>query len=211
MQIADVNHQDFQPSAQSSLDEKLLVKFFIKQMPDKKASEVEGRPIFKDVEYIDIKIPGNRIGGATHPAQFRDRQRFPRHYAAFKERKSMPVEGTPLAEWPVISRTQVEELAFYNVKTVEQLVSMSDTNASKFLGMQALKRKAAKWLEDTDKTARINQIENLETSNKEKDERINSLETKLLDLITKVDDMSTNDVVTAAAKPKKSASKKAKA
>ncbi len=212
MQIAEFNHQDFQNSHQSAQDEKLLVKFFTKQVPDKKASDKEGRPIFKDVEYVDIKVPGNRTGGACHPALFRDKQRFPKHYAAFKQRIETPIDGTPLAEWPVISRTQVEELAFHNVKTVEQLISMSDTNASKFLGMQTLKRKAAAWLEHSADTARINQIQNLETSNKEKDERINSLETKLLDLITKVDDMSTNDVVSEAAKPsKKTASKKAKA
>ncbi len=212
MQTAEFNHQDFTQNQQSAQDEKLLVKFFTKQVPDKKATEKEGRPIFKDVEYVDIKVPGNRTGGACHPALFRDKQRFPRHYAAFKERTEMPIEGTPLGEWPLISRSQAEEMAFYNVKTVEQLVSMSDTNASKFLGMQVLKRKAAKWLEDSVDTARINQIENLETSNLEKDEKINSLEEKLMALVEKVDGMTTNDVVSEAAKPsKKTANKKAKA
>ena len=179
MQTADFNHQDFTHSAQNKLDEQLLVKFFTKQRPDKEASKEKGRPIFKDVEYIDIKVPGKRGGGACRPAQYADKQRFPRHYEAYKQRKEMPLDGTPLNEWPIMARTQVEELAFHNVKTVEQLVAMSDSLASQFLGMNSLKAKAKMWLENTEATARINQIEALETANSEKDERIANLETKM--------------------------------
>jgi hypothetical protein len=199
MQTADFNHQDFEPNAQSKLDENLMVKFFTKQREDKTASLKEGRPIFKDVEYIDIKVPGNRSGGASRPATYRDKQRFPRHYAAYQQRQEMPQEGTPLAEWPIMSRSQVEELSYHNVKTVEQLLSMSDTLASQFLGMNGLKAKAKMWLEDAEETARINQIEKLEAGNADKDSRIESLETQVLSLMDKFADLT-----------KKPASKKTK-
>ena len=154
MQTAEFNHNDFDSSAQNKLDENLLVKFFTKQKEDKTASLAEGRPIFKDIECVDIKVPGQRSGGACRPATYRDKQRFPRHYAAYKQREEMPQEGTPLSEWALMSRSQVEELSYHNVKTVEQLLSMSDTLASQFMGMNNLKAKAKSWLEGAEETAR---------------------------------------------------------
>ena len=207
MQTAEFNHNDFEPNAQSKLDENLLVKFFTKQRQDNAATKEAGRPIFKDVEYVDIKVPGQRSGGACRPATFRDKQRFPRHYLAYEQRKEMPQEGTPLAEWALMTRTQVEELSFHNVKTVEQLVSMSDTLASQFMGMNTLRAKAKTWLEDSEETARINEIESLKTSNNEKDEKILNLESQMLSLMERFDKMDSKSVVEAATKP---ASKKAK-
>jgi hypothetical protein len=207
MQTAEFNHQDFEPSAQSKQDENLLVKFFTKQREDKTASLKEGRPIFKDVEYIDIKVPGQRSGGACRPAQHMDRKRFPRHYAAYQQRKEMPLEGTPLGEWPLMTRTQVEELSFHNVKTVEQLVGMSDGLAANFMGMNGLRQKAKMWLEKTEDTARINEIETLKADNEEKAEKILTLESQMLNLMERFDKMDSKAVVSQAAKP---ASKKAK-
>lgn len=203
MQTADFNHQDFEPNAQSKLDEQLLVKFFIKQKQDKAASLEEGRPIFKDVEYIDIKVPGNRSGGACRPANFQDKQRFPRHYAAFQQRKEMPLEGTPLGEWPLMSRSQVEELSFHNVKTVEQLIQMSDGLASQFMGMNGLKQKAKMWLEQSEDTARINEIESLKEDNAEKADKILTLESQMLSLMERFDKMDSQTVVANAAKTSK--------
>ncbi len=211
MEIANVNHHDFEPNAQSKLDENLLVKFFIKQKQDQAATLKEGRPIFKDVEYIDIKVPGNRSGGACRPANYRDKQRFPRHYAAFQQRKEMPTEGTPLKEWPLMSRSQVEELSFHHVKTVEQLVEMSDTVASQFMGMNDLKRKAIMWLESTEETARINEIQSLKDANENKDKKIMTLESQMLNLMERFDKMDSQTIVQAASKnTAKSASKKTK-
>lgn len=189
MQTAEYNHKDFESSAQSEVDKTLFVKFFTKQRKNETESLKEGRPIYKDVEYVDIKVPGNRTGGASRPATFKDKQRFPRHYAAYKQREEMPVEGTPLAEWPIMSRSQVEELSFHNVKTVEQLVAMSDSLASQFMGMNGLKAKAKMWLEDSEETARINKIQSLESSNIEKAEKIATLESQVLSLMERFDEI----------------------
>ena len=60
MQVAEFDTDNFEARHQSAEDRKLLVKFFIKPREDRHASLKEGRPVFKDVEYIDIKIPGSR-------------------------------------------------------------------------------------------------------------------------------------------------------
>ena len=145
MQI--VNAQDFEQSQQQQMDATLLVKFFEKPVPDQAATKEEGRPMFKDVEFIEIRTPGNR-DAVCRPARQRDIDRFPKHYEAYKDRISTDhLEGTPLSEWAPMARSRVEELAFHNVKTVEQLAGMPDSNVSQFMGMNVMKQKAQQWLQ----------------------------------------------------------------
>lgn len=145
MQVADYNHEDFQSNQG---DETAMVRFYSKSYPDQAKTKEEGRPIFKDVDIIEIRFPGNKDFTAR-PVTESDKRRFPRHWEAYQARVSQEdvLEGTPLAEWPQITRSQVEELAFYNVKTVEQLVEMSDTHSQQFMGINNLRRKAQEWLD----------------------------------------------------------------
>ena len=142
MQI--VNAADFDKQNQNKMDEQLLVKFFVKPRQDPRQTAEAGRPVFVDTEYVEIRIPGSR-DAICRPASPRDIARFDRHYAAFKSRTEAPETGTPLVEWPLITRSQAEELSFHNVKTVEQLVSMSDQNATQFMGIstQAARKRVA--------------------------------------------------------------------
>ncbi len=145
MQTAEFDHTVFTPSGQSEADKQLLVKFYLQPIVDKEASAEQGRPIYKEVEFISIKAPGSRDGFEGR-ARERDRQRFPLHYDAFKQRVEMPIEGTPLSEWAGIPRSSVEELAYINVKTVEQLAAIPDSTIQQGRGVGSLKQKAADWL-----------------------------------------------------------------
>ena len=176
MAIAEFNHEDFETTRQSEQDEKLLVKFYTKTVENKSASKEQGRAVFKDREYVDIRIPGTRGAGAARPATHRDRERFPKHYAAFKQRVELPLEGTPLSEWPMVTRSHAEELAFSGIKTVEHLADMSDTIASQMMGGQTFKAKARAWLE----RAKVDvSVEKLEQELTKRDEQIQALSDKL--------------------------------
>ena len=173
---ADVTH--FQDTSEA--DRSLLVRFFVKSTQDKAATIKEGRPIFREREFIEIRFPGNRTDAVARPARPADIARFPRHYDAFKRRVEMPDEGTPLAEWPQISRSQVEELAFYNIKTVEQLVGMSDANAGQFMGINKLRAQAKEFLENS---KQLVELSSLKTELQERDEKIAAMEAKLEKLL----------------------------
>ena len=149
MQQAEFNHNDFADTAEA--DKSLMVKFFYKERPDSAKSEELGRPVFKEVAYIELRVAGQRDVQACRPATVADKQRFPRHFDAFERRVEAPTEGMPLSEWPQITRTQAEELAFLNVKTVEQMATVKDSNISNMMGGYGLREKAQKWLEVNDK------------------------------------------------------------
>jgi hypothetical protein len=144
MEMMEANPNDFQETSEA--DKQLLVRFYLKNVQDKTESAKEGRPIFKEREYIEIRFPGNRSDAVARPATDADKSRFYRHYEAFQKRVEAPTEGTPLLEWGPISRSQAEELAFYNVKTVEHLANMSDTHCNQFMGIHALRKKAKDFL-----------------------------------------------------------------
>jgi len=175
MAIADFDVADFDGSKKAQLDKQLLVKFFYKTRPDSVETQRQGRPIFKDVEYIDIKVPGSRGTSVCRPARLADRQRFPEHYEAFKKRTEAPITGTPLAEWALIPRSAVEQLAFANVKTVEQLASLSDSYAGQMQGGYGYKRTAKEYLERTAEDADKAEIEELRTQNEELHKRLDEL------------------------------------
>lgn len=127
-------------------DDKLFVKFELYPHPDPDATAKEGRPMFKETEYITIIVPGDRINEIHRPVWDKDRIRFPRQYAAFKNGMSQAQSGTPLSEWSVITRSQVRELEYFHVTTVEQVADLADNLAQKFPGIQRLKKLAQDWL-----------------------------------------------------------------
>jgi hypothetical protein len=174
MQTANYNHNDFANTSEA--DKGLLVKYFYKERPDSAASAENGYPTFKEVPYIEIRIPGQRDAQACRPASEADNQRFPAHYKAFLDRVEAPIEGMPLAEWPQVTRSQVEALAFNSIKTVEQLAAVSDTNISGFMGGYGLKAKAQKWLE-------MNSAETVDREKEEMRETIADMQAQIAELL----------------------------
>ena len=193
MALADFNYADFDPSAQKEQDKTLLVKFYYKNVQDKAASKREGRPIYKEKEYIDIKLPGSR-DGAARPASPADKSRFQAHYEAFKARVELPTEGTPLAEWPQITSSLVEEMSFMNIKTVEQLAELNDGLAGRFMGALNLKEKAKQWL---DRAKQELTAESLQHELADRDKRLADMQLQLNELMARLE----------APKPRKSRAK----
>ena len=127
-------------------DSSLWVQFGLEPMPDDTASAKEGRPIFKEVEHIKIMQPGNKESIILRPVTEIDKNRFRKQYENWKAGHKELVEGTPLEQWPAVTRAQVEELKFFNVRTVEQLADMSDAHAQKFMGVNTLRRLAREYI-----------------------------------------------------------------
>lgn len=170
-----------QAMGESKGDESLFVRFYVAPVENKAASKEEGRPIFEDKEYIEIRIPGDRKSAVTRIARQKDIDRFPRHYAAFKNRTSEEVEeiGTPLREWTPIPRSLVEEFAYFNIKTVEQLAGVNDGNVQKASGLFEWRQKARDFLERAEAEADGIKFDALKTENEELKDQVAELLARL--------------------------------
>ena len=146
--------------------DKLLVKFYSVAEQDLAKSAEEGRPIFIERPFIEIRIPGNKdeircrpariSAGKFNPDEFNasgdvnrlpDDIRFPRQWAAFKNNAEQPIIGTPLDAVPFLTKAQVAEFKAFNCVTAENVRDMPDGLAMKFMGMHDLRRRIGAFLD----------------------------------------------------------------
>lgn len=137
----------------------LSVKFFNDKAENKRKSMEAGRPIFDDVEKVEIRFAGDKhnvhVAPAHSPGQMRDdnnkrltyAEQFPEHYAAFKKNQQWLGSGTPLSELPFISVAKRAELEGFNVHTAEALAEMDGANLKKLgMGSRELMEQARAYL-----------------------------------------------------------------
>lgn len=127
-------------------DARLIVMFHMQPIKLELKSTEEGRPIFQDFEYITIITPGSRDTLVTEVTD-QYRNRFRKQYENWKARTQDSASGTPLSELPWMTASQVMEFQYFNVKTIEQLVSLPDNIAQKFMGFHEVRARAKRFLE----------------------------------------------------------------
>ncbi len=129
-------------------DEKLLVRFETRAVKHEQKSREAGRPVFYDHDYIQIIIPGSREV-SSFPMDEQYEKRFRKRYNEWKasETGQIKIDGTLLSELTWMSKSQIAELNYSNVFTVEQLANIPDVLARSFMGAQQLKDRAKRYLE----------------------------------------------------------------
>ena len=142
----------------------LSVQFYMHPLQDAAQTLAKGRPIFKETEYVRIMVPGDKASVVERPVRLgffetADDQRFAAEYARFKQNKDQDFSGTPLSEWPPLTRSQVKEMEYFNVRTVEQLAEMSDTHMQKFMGLQSLRDLARRFMQHAEGVAPLTKMQ----------------------------------------------------
>ena len=119
-------------------DSRLAVQFYKKSMKQEDASNEAGRPIFKEFDFVRIMIPGDNLTEIDTYAQESHKQRFPRQWAHYQNQVAgqEDIVGTPLDQWPQVTRSQAEELRGLKFYTVEAIADCSDQQLQR-IGMVA--------------------------------------------------------------------------
>ena len=136
-----------EPNMRWAKDDKLYVRFYSKAVHQPVESAEAGRPIYKDVDYIKIIIPGDKLAEVDDPVSEHYAERFAAKYRAFKAGKEDPLRGTPLEAWPVLNQVQVAELKHLHLRTVEDIISAPDNLQSQIMGYNKLKAQATKFVD----------------------------------------------------------------
>lgn len=125
----------------------VFVQFYTDSVEIKVESERMGRPIFKDMPHIRKLVPGDSTTVIERVAKKQDMDMFPRQWEAYQRQETIGLEGTPLEQWPQITRSQVREAKYFELHTVEQLSELSDHSCQKLgMGFLELRAKARAWL-----------------------------------------------------------------
>lgn len=127
------------PSDQNHADNRLQVRFYKRAIQQDQASLEAGRPIFKDFDFVHICVAGDSLTEIDTYALGSHKTRFPIQWANYMNRQGAhdeEVVGTPVTEWPIVSKSQAEELRALKFYTVESIASASDQHLQR-IGMAA--------------------------------------------------------------------------
>ena len=134
-----------------------------------------GRPIFDDVEVVEIRAPGSKNTSVFPAMEFSHwdydentneqraytyAERFARQYQQFKAHAQQTKAGTPLDYLPFLTEAKRAELRALNIYTAEAL-TIIDGPELKNLGPggREMKNQAATFLENSSDMARVTKLE----------------------------------------------------
>lgn len=138
-------------------DDLLYVVFYKRPVHNEFESNRQNRPIFEDRDYIKIMKPGDQNSVIDTIATEGDKKRFYRQWERYQasHKEDDQLIGTPVRDWPAVTRAQAEELKAVGFHSVEQIAGCSDLQLQK-LGMSGpgLKMKAIAFLQKSAETAK---------------------------------------------------------
>jgi len=127
------------PSDEQNADSRLQVRFYKRPVQQEHESIEAGRPIFKEFDFVHICVAGDTLTEIDTYALPSHKQRFPIQWANYMNRvgaNEPEIVGTPVSEWPIVSKSQAEELRAMKFHTVESIAHASDQQLQR-MGMAA--------------------------------------------------------------------------
>lgn len=138
-----------------------FVSFEVRAEEDRQASIEAGHYVTKDFDYALVTPAGSKDRVeqkvvewfAKLRTQVRE-ERFPAAwlenyesaYKAWKSGQEIPLDGTAIKNWPILSPSQVRTLLELNVRTVEDLAAANEELVVRLgMGGRSLRDKAREW------------------------------------------------------------------
>lgn len=161
-----------------------IVEFFRDAVQNNFKSAQEGRPIYDEKDFIRITTPGDTRTVVVELVNDLHKRQYPKTWEAYEKNMDEVQEGTPISQWNQASISQARELAHFNVRTVEQLATVSDGNLQHMgPGFQALRERAKQYLtatkDDADSTKVERENEQLREQNELLKEQVEALKASL--------------------------------
>lgn len=165
---ADVGHFESRYAG----DRSVFAKFYYTPQKDEEASAQAGMPKFKDVLFVEIMVAGDANNVIQRQASDQDIERFRKVYDLFMSGAEEQTLGTPLSEVAWLTRSQVEELMYHKIRTLEALSTVSDDACGRLPGLYTLKEKAKAHVARADSAA---PTEELRAKNEKLEEEVAAL------------------------------------
>lgn len=172
-------------------DKDLLIPMFYRRaVQDMTASEESGRPIYREEDYVQIHIPGDKNTIIDRRVRVDDKTRWAPQWQAYLGNVQQPVHGTPLEQWPALSVAQVAELKALHIPTVEVLAELPESGLQRIgMGARELQNKAKTFIE----AAKGNAIsEKMAAENSRLQEQLDQLQQQYSAMASRLESFSTN-------------------
>lgn len=188
---------------QAAEDRPPYVSFETKSIEDRAASIEAGLYKTRDVDFANVTPQGSKDriernvaewfeALETQVAQGRFKREwltgFRESYKAWKDGRELPLNGTPILTWPVLSPSQVKSTLDAQVRTVEDLATANEETIARIgMGGRALKDKAVSWLSAASGNGKVTEeLSALRVKNEAAEARNVLLEKQVKELAAKV-------------------------
>jgi predicted flap endonuclease-1-like 5' DNA nuclease len=150
----------------------LPAQFEIEATYDEAKSKEQGRPVYVDREIITISVGRDTL---RREVTADDKRRYAAQYPAWRKGEDQTtVEGFPLAQWGALpGKAIAKEMAFFGIRTVEQLAAATDSTIQRIGPHIGLRQKARDWVADAEKQA---PLVKLRSENEDLRHRLEALE-----------------------------------
>lgn len=180
-------------------DRPAFARFERRPVEDREATNREGRYITKDVDFVLITPPYSKdcvehevsqwlmnlranVRGDRIPRKWLEQ--YEELYKRWQNGQEMPLYGTPIKGWPILSPAQQENLINMKVMTVEDLSQANDEGLRRMgMGGGDMREKARTWLNSAKGNGIVTmQMATLEADNKALRESVKTMADKLAEL-----------------------------
>jgi len=204
MAVGDVAEREERPA---------WVQFETRTIENKRESLKSGHYVGKDVDFVLVtpayskdcyeqkvelwfESVDRNVKNGRMPREWADHWR--KAYQAWKQGQEIPVNGTPIKGWSVLSPSQEKMLLSLNVRTIEDLAAANDEGLRRMgMGGVDLRNKAIAWLKSSQDHGMVTQ-ENaaLLNENRQLKGTIESLEGKIKSLQQQVQNIAEVNIET---------------
>jgi hypothetical protein len=141
------------------------IMFETRAVEDRTESIKQGRYVAKDIDHVLITPHGSKdriervvsewfehLDGEARSGRFSADwlRQYRQAYAAWKEGKQLPLNGTPIINWPLLSPSQVQLMQSLHILTVEVLAEANEETIRRLgMGGRTLVQKAREFLAQT--------------------------------------------------------------
>lgn len=178
-----------------------FARFEMQPKLNRTKSEEAGHQVYDDVAYVIVMQHGSKdefvkeavewlaqkkreAGQGTYPPDWA--KYFKTSYDEWLQGNEMPVEGTPLRMWPVVSAGEIKTFAAMMppIVTVEELSSVTDANLNALgLNGRVMRDKARAWLETAKDQGKVaEEMASLKELNRQQGDAIEQMATRMKEL-----------------------------
>lgn len=185
--------------AQKLEDRPPYVVFETRPEEDRTSSIDKGCYVSRDVDYAIITPMGSKdridrvatewleklkvdAKNGRFPVEWADG--YAKAYKMWKEGQEIPLNGTPIVTWPIVSPAMAKTLVNLNVRTVEDLAVANDETKQRIgMGAEGLKQKAINFLSVANSIGKASEeLSSLQVETKALRSRNEALESQVVEL-----------------------------
>lgn len=168
-----------------------LVRFYKHWVQNNFATEREGRPVGKDLDYVEIRGLGQDKQVTKRKVRPQDLNEYARQWDLYQRGIEQRADGTPLEQWPTLGTEEILMLRSHNIHTLEALCQVDDSGLLHMgPGTRKLQDRCKYYMnEEAPKAASANllaQVDELRADNEK-------LATEVAQLRGQIDDLTTPD------------------